>query len=74
VKIVNPDVVIATLSDKKASLEFEATAEKGYGYSQADERKIDELGRIPMDALFSPITRVNYRVECNPRRQDDKPR
>ena len=49
VKIVNPDLVIATLSDKKASLELEATVEKGFGYVQADEKNIDELGRIPMD-------------------------
>lgn len=64
VEIVNPDLVIATLSDKKATLELEATVAKGYGYVQADEQHVDEVGRIPMDALFSPVIRVNYRVDA----------
>ena len=64
VKIANPDLVIATLADKKASLELEATVEKGYGYVQADEKSADELGRIPMDSLFSPVVRVNYRIDA----------
>ena len=64
VTIVNPDIVLGTLSDKKASLEMEFVAEKGYGYVPADERPSDEIGRIPVDALFSPVVRVNYRVEA----------
>lgn len=64
VEIVNPDLVIATLSDKKASLDLEATVAKGYGYVQADEQTTGEVGRIPMDALFSPVIRVNYRVDA----------
>jgi len=64
VKIVNPDLVIATLSDKKSSLELEATVQKGYGYMQSDEHNVSELGRIPIDSLFSPVVRVNYRVDA----------
>lgn len=64
VTIVNPNLVIATLSDKKATLELEATVAKGYGYVQADEQKVDEVGRISMDSLFSPVVRVNYRVDA----------
>lgn len=64
VEIVNPDVVIATLSDKKASLDMEASVAKGFGYVPADEQQVHELGRIPMDALFSPVVRVNYRVDA----------
>lgn len=64
VTIVNPDLVIANLTDKKAELELEANVETGYGYVQADERKVDEVGRIPMDSLFSPVVRVNYRVDA----------
>lgn len=64
VTIVNPELVIATLTDKKAELELEATVETGYGYVQADERHMDEVGRIPLDSLFSPVTRVNYRVDA----------
>lgn len=64
VKIVNPDLVIATLSDKKATLDLEASVAKGYGYVQTAEQQVDEVGRIPMDSLFSPVVRVNYRVDA----------
>lgn len=64
VTIVNPDLHIATLTDKKAELDLEASVEKGYGYIQADERHLDEVGRIPMDSLYSPVVRVNYRVDA----------
>lgn len=64
VTVVNPEVVLGTIAGKKASMEMEMTAEKGYGYMAADEKKVDEIGRIPVSALFSPITRVNYRVEA----------
>ncbi len=64
VTVVNPDVVLGTLADKKASLEMEMTVEQGFGYVAADEKKVDEIGRIPVSALFSPVSRVNYRVEA----------
>lgn len=64
VTVVNPDVVLGTLADKKAAIDMELTAEKGYGYVSSDEKKVDEIGRIPVSAFFSPITRVNYRVEA----------
>lgn len=64
VTIVNPDVVLGTLADKKSSLEMELTAQQGYGYAPAEEQHSDEIGRIPVDGLFSPVTRVNYRVEA----------
>ncbi len=64
VTIVNPDLIIANLTDKKAELDLEASVETGYGYVQADERHVDEVGRIPMDSLFSPVVRVNYRVDA----------
>ncbi|KKU88301.1 DNA-directed RNA polymerase subunit alpha [Candidatus Gottesmanbacteria bacterium RIFCSPLOWO2_01_FULL_48_11] len=64
VVIVNPELVLGTLSDKKASLEITATAGRGYGYVQAEEKHLDTVGVIPVDALFSPIVRVNYRVEA----------
>lgn len=64
VTIVNPDLHIATLTDKKAELDLQATVEKGFGYVQADERHLDEVGRIPMDSLYSPVLRVNYRVDA----------
>ena len=64
VTIVNPDIVLATLADKKAELEVELTADKGYGYVSADEKHFAEVGVIPIDSLYSPVTRVNYRVEA----------
>lgn len=64
VTIVNQDLVLAHLADKKSSLDVELTADKGYGYVSADEKHIDEVGVIPMDSLYSPVTRVNYRVEA----------
>jgi len=64
VTIVNPDVVLATLADKKAELEVELTADKGFGYVSADEKHVTEIGVIPMDSLYSPITRVNYHIEA----------
>lgn len=62
-KIVNPDLVLATLSSPKAQLEVEMQAERGLGYSPSEERKTATVGLIPLDAVFSPITRVNYKVE-----------
>jgi len=64
VKIVNPEVVLATLGDKKTSLNMEITADKGFGYVSTEEKHIDEIGVIPVAALFSPVIRVNYRVEA----------
>lgn len=64
VTIVNKTLVLAHLSDKKTSLEVVMTAEKGMGYISADERHFDEVGVMSVDALFSPIVRVNYRVEA----------
>src|SRR3989344_2797093 len=63
VKIANPDLLIATLSDKKTKLEIEMQVESGIGYSSAEDRKTNKVGQIPLDADFSPIKRVNYKVE-----------
>ena len=64
VTVVNRDLVLAHLSDKKASLEVTMSAEKGMGYLSADERHFDEVGVMSVDTLFSPVVRVNYRVEA----------
>ena len=62
VKIVNKDLVLAILA-KGAKLEARFEIGVGTGYSPADERTTSEIGVIPMDASFSPITRVNYKIE-----------
>ncbi len=64
VEIVNKDQYICQISDKKAKLEMELTIEKGLGYSLSEERKINSLGVIPADAIFSPVRRVNYTVSA----------
>ncbi len=62
VEVANPELVIADLSDSKASLKAQITVESGVGYSPAEERVISTVGVIPVDAGFSPVTRVNYEV------------
>ena len=66
VEVVNPDVHIATLTDKKAELDIEITVEKGLGYVPAEERKSDErlpIGTIVLDCIFSPVKNVSFNVE-----------
>lgn len=65
VEIVNPDLHIATLTDKKSELEMEIFVGKGRGYVPIEERAKDkaELGVIAIDAVYSPVREVGYRVE-----------
>lgn len=64
-ELVNKDCHIATLTDKKAELEMEIQIEKGIGYSPREARKKEklEIGTIPLDAIFTPVKRVAFRVE-----------
>lgn len=64
VDIVNPDLHIATL-DKGATLSMQMTIEKGRGYVLADKNKKENMpiGEIPMDSLFTPTTRANFKVD-----------
>ncbi|MFZ5365665.1 MAG: DNA-directed RNA polymerase subunit alpha [Patescibacteria group bacterium] len=64
VEIVNKDLVLGTLADKKSKLQIDLTVEKGFGYSPFEERQSETLGVIPVDAIFSPVLRVNYKVEA----------
>lgn len=64
VEIVNGDLTLANLADSKSKLTATLIAENGNGYSLADERKTGEIGTIPIDANFSPVTKVNYYVEA----------
>lgn len=64
VKIANPDQTIATLADNKSKFEVELTAEKGVGYVPIEGRRGLGIGTIPLDANFTPITKVNYKVEA----------
>ncbi len=61
-EVVNKDLVLANLS-AGAKLKAEMIVETGVGYSLSAERKNLSLGEIPMDALFSPVLSVSYKVE-----------
>jgi DNA-directed RNA polymerase subunit alpha len=64
VEVLNPDQVICTL-DNGARVEMELTVENGKGYVPATDNRPEDapIGLIPVDALFSPIRKVSYRVE-----------
>jgi len=64
VTITNPELILGTLADKKSVLDMQFTVQKGFGYMTADEQHNDEIGVIPLDVLYSPIVRVNYRIEA----------
>src|SRR3989344_5424777 len=64
VEIINGDLTLAHLADAKAKLSVKLVAENGSGYSLAEERKTGEIGVIPIDANFSSVIIVNYKVEA----------
>src|SRR5215813_5880389 len=63
-QVLNPDHVIATL-DKKGPLAMELTVNVGRGYVPAEKNKTPTMpiGTIPIDALFSPVRKVNYTIQ-----------
>jgi DNA-directed RNA polymerase subunit alpha len=68
IEVINKDMVLATLTEK-VKFEMEMVVENGRGYVQASERMDDadrfeqEVGRIMLDAVYSPVTRVRYVTE-----------
>ena len=64
-EVANPEVHIATLTDSKASLDMQLTIRVGKGYLPLDriDRSKLPLGTIPVDAIFSPVKKVNFIVE-----------
>lgn len=62
-EIVNTDQPIATLAKGK-KLEIEMTVETGTGYKMATEMESAVIGQIPVDALFSPVEKVSYKIEA----------
>jgi DNA-directed RNA polymerase subunit alpha len=65
VEVHNADLHIATLNGK-AKLEVELTVERGRGYvsAQQNKRADAEIGRIPVDSIYSPVLKVSYKVEA----------
>lgn len=63
VEIVNPDLYLFTVDDNRARLEIDMTVERGRGYSPASDRSGRlPIGELPVDAIYSPVTRVNFSV------------
>lgn len=65
VEIANPDLVIATLTDKSAELEMELFVQRGRGYVpvEAQTREKGEIGMIAVDAIYTPMKTVNFDTE-----------
>ena len=63
VEIVNPELVLLTLDSDSGSIEMDLTVETGMGYRPAEHTEDMPIGVIPVDAIFSPVRRVNYTVE-----------
>ena len=64
IEIVNPDLVICHLT-KETHFRMEMDVDRGRGYVPAERNKIEgsPIGSIPIDSIFSPVTRVNFHVE-----------
>ncbi len=65
VEVHNPELHLATLNGK-GKLEMELTVERGRGYVSAAQNKAGdaEIGRIPVDSIYSPVLKVTYKVEA----------
>lgn len=65
VEIANPELHIATLTDKKAELDMELTVARGRGYQPVEQREGEkrEIGEIAVDAIFTPIQKVSYQID-----------
>lgn len=65
VEVVNKDAHIATITDKKIVLEMEFRIEKGVGYVPVEQQENEksEIGTIGVDAIFTPVKSVSYKVE-----------
>lgn len=63
IEIVNPELRILTLDTLDSELEMELIAERGVGYSPSEDRRALPIGQIPVDAVFSPIVKVNNTIE-----------
>ena len=65
VSVLNPELIIATLTDKSADLDMEITVEKGLGFVAKEiiQKNRVDIGQITLDAIFTPVRRVSYEVE-----------
>jgi DNA-directed RNA polymerase subunit alpha len=64
VKIINPDLYLFTADSSKTRLDIEFVVERGRGYAPSNERGRMPIGELPVDAIFSPVKRVNWEVQA----------
>ena len=63
IELINPDQYLITLDSDDANLEMDLAVQRGKGYSPAEERGKLPIDEIPIDAIFSPVKKANFRVE-----------
>lgn len=63
IEVVNPELVIATVDSDGGTIEMDLVVAAGRGYQPAEAQETFAIGEIPLDALFTPIEKVNYVVE-----------
>ena len=63
IEVINPDLYIASVDDPNGRFEMELVVEIGKGYVPAESKEDQPIGQIPVDAIFTPVQRVNYVVE-----------
>jgi DNA-directed RNA polymerase subunit alpha len=63
VEVVNPELHLLTLDSDDSHLEVEMVVERGRGYSPSEERVEVPIGELPVDAIFTPISKVSYSVD-----------
>lgn len=62
-QIENPSLYLFTVDDRDVDIEMEFEVRSGRGFSPAEDRGMLPIGELPVDAIFSPIKRVNFEVE-----------
>lgn len=63
VEIVNPDLYLFTQDATETETDIEFTVENGKGYVPSEDRETPQIGMIPVDAIYTPVTKVSYSVE-----------
>jgi DNA-directed RNA polymerase subunit alpha len=63
VDLINPDLHLLTLDSDDAAIDMDLTVSRGKGYSPAEERGKLAIDEIPVDAIYSPVKKINFRVD-----------
>lgn len=64
VEIINPDLYLFTADSAKTRLDIEFVVERGRGYAPSNERGRMPIGELPVDAIFTPVKRINWEVQA----------